>query len=581
MRDLAVIGDRRTCALVTTLGSIVWYCPDRFDSPSLFAALLDPQHGGSWSLNLPDATFTNRYYFEDSGVLETAIATANGELKVLDWMPIGEQTPQGICRRFSEAPTDFTVVLQPAPDYARRSPNVQFADDRSLANVVKVDGGGYLYASHPLTISKQTFQSVGLQVHFTIPQGETGWAVLLNQPLPLPTQQTVDDWLTSTLERWRLLARHGAYHGCYQDQVAASVRALRLLTFEETGGIVAAATTSLPEAIGAERNYDYRYVWLRDAGMVVSALIRAERDGLEARQFLDFVCGYDRCSSNNLPLAPVAAVDGKAVPNEVTLNLAGYCNSRPVRFGNRAKSQLQLDALGNVLLVGSLIYSHFETDEHWSIVEAVANYLAEHWREPDHGIWEEETKAQYTVGKVLAACGLMHIAEFARSDAQAQRWRSTEQDIRRFVAEQCLTSGGAYAAFAGSEAVDVSAALFPIWGYAAADAPEMVATMDVLEREYAIAHLYRRHLVEADSQQEGAFLAGTLWVAQYWVARGDLQRTRAILDAALVYANDVGLFAEEADPHTSQMLGNFPQTFVHAAFIDAVIDLNAALEKAK
>jgi GH15 family glucan-1,4-alpha-glucosidase len=157
------------------------------------------------------------------------------------------------------------------------------------------------------------------------------------------------------------------------------------------------------------------------------------------------------------------------VSDEVELDFTGYCNSQPVRIGNRAKSQLQLDALGNVLLVAKLIYSHFQTDEHWSVVEKVADYLADHWSEADHGIWEEESKEHYTVGKVLAACGLMHIADFAKTDAQARRWRAAEQAIRRFVARHCLTSEGAYAAFADSEAVDVSAALFPVWAYTAPD----------------------------------------------------------------------------------------------------------------
>lgn len=248
-------------------------------------------------------------------------------------------------------------------------------------------------------------------------------------------------------------------------------------------------------------------------------------------------------------------------------------------IGNVAKDQLQLDAYGNVLLAAKLIYSRFETREHWSLVAEIADFLSDRWHEPDYGIWEEQEKHQYTSSKVVVACGLKFIADLAENADQARRWRAAEQAIREFVAQHCLTSAGAYAAVAGGEDVDVTAALFPVWAYTAADTPEMLATMEALERDYATGYLYRRHLKSFDSQQEGIFLAGTLWVAQYWIMRQELQRARAIMDAALEYSNDLGLFAEEADPETGSMLGNFPQTFVHAAFIGAAIDLRAALEK--
>jgi GH15 family glucan-1,4-alpha-glucosidase len=212
-------------------------------------------------------------------------------------------------------------------------------------------------------------------------------------------------------------------------------------------------------------------------------------------------------------------------------------------------------------------------------VRDVADYLAQHWREPDHGIWEEETRLHYTSSKVIVACGLDSIAEFADDAEQVDRWRKAVRDIRRFVAEECMTSEGAYASYAGGEDVDVSAALFPVWAYADADAPEMVATMSALERDHSPdGRLFRRSLVCANAAEEGAFLAGTFWVAHYWIIRGDFARARRIIDRALGYANDLGLFAEEADPASDGMIGNFPQTFVHAAFIGSVVDLRAALE---
>ncbi|MBW4695496.1 MAG: hypothetical protein KME27_27420 [Lyngbya sp. HA4199-MV5] len=567
IRALAIIGDRRTAALVTKTGSIVWYCPGQFDAPSLFAALLDPQ-GGEWALQLSQVECVARHYLEDSGVLETTLRTPAGDLQVTDWMPIGENVPHGICRQFSIVPEPLTVTVKAAPNYARCLPQLTVHKQASVQQqAVQIDQH-YLYASHPLTI-------VGHHVEFTIPTGESGWAVLLDEPFAAAIAPDV--WLKTTLERWRQIASHAIYHGPYERQVAASIRVLRLLTFEETGGVIAALTIGLPEVIGGQRNYDYRYVWLRDAGMIVSALTRAGSDGQEERRFLEFICKYDRDGA--LPLYPFSSIYGQPINAEEPLALTGYCGSQPVAIGNSAGKQLQLDAYGNVLLAAKLIYTYFDTREHWGLIESLADFLADHWHQPDHGLWEEQEERQYTSSKVVVACGLEYIAEYAQTAAQAQRWKSAAHSIREFVAQKCLNSQGAYAAVAGGEAVDVSAALFPVWGYTAPDTPEMLATIAHLDCNYAEKNLYRRHLEEFDSRQEGAFLAGTFWVAQYWVMRGDLQRVYAILDAALEFANDLGLFAEEADPQTGQMLGNFPQTFVHAAFIGTVIDLKALLEQ--
>lgn len=572
IRDLALIGDRRTAALVTKGGSIVWYCPGRFDFPSLFASILDPESGGEWSLEMSGAAFARRRYQEDSGVLETTFTTEAGELQVTDWMPLGENPARGICRRFSTAPTDIKIILKPAPNYARSKPELrQTKNGAEIGSSQNQDEKYYFYASHPVTISEN-------EIHCSIPRGEEGWTVLADESIAEPVNTDLDGWLDKTVERWREVTSQITYHGPFEREVAASIRALRLLTFEETGGIIAAPTTSLPEVIGGERNYDYRYVWLRDAGMIVSALIRAGSGGAEGRKYLDFICKYDH-DFDGLPLMPFLTLDGELAPDLKDLDLAGYKYSKPVVAGNIANKQLQLDAYGNVLLAAKLIYENFDTREHWSLVEELADFLAEHWQEPDHGIWEEEVLRQYTSSKIITACGLKFIADFAEDAAKAKRWREAEKEIRKFVAENCLNSEGAYAAIAGEEAVDVSAALFPVWAYTAPDSPEMLATMKVLEREYASGHLYRRHLEQFDSKKEGAFMAGTLWVAQYWIMRRDFERVHAILEAALKYSNDLGFFPEQADPQTHQMLGNFPQTFVHAAFIGAAVDLKTALEK--
>jgi GH15 family glucan-1,4-alpha-glucosidase len=567
IRDLAVIGDRRTAAVLDRLGGILWYCPRRFDQPSLLAALLDPK-GGAWKPELPDARPGDRRYIGDSGVLETRLQTERGDWRITDFMPVGHDVPTGLlCRQFSSVPKNARILLEPRPDYARREAGLTQTDDAS----VLIDATHYLYASHPLVIE-------GSVVSFTLPEGEEGWAVLSDERIAPPDQVKLASWLAATLEYWADLSGGNTYSGPYEREVRASLRAIRLLSHEPSGGIVAAATTSLPELPGGDRNYDYRYVWLRDAGMIVSALTRLDGNPAEGERYLDFVC-TSRGSSSEYPVAVFTTLDGEAAPEEEILEFEGYLGSRPVRIGNAAKEQMQLDAFGNVILAAKLIYRISDRRPHRDAVEEIADFLVEHWREPDHGIWEEQAKRQYTASKVIAACALESAAAYANDQAQAERWRAVVDDIRAFVASSCLTSGGAYAVFAGSEEVDVTAALFPVWAYTQADSPEMLATMAVLERDWSWQGLlYWRRLENAASREEGAFLACTFWVAQYWVMRGELERARRILDAGLEYANDLGLLAEEADPHSGRMLGNIPQTFAHAAFIGAVVDLKAASE---
>lgn len=564
IRGLGMIGDRRTAALLDREGAIVWYCPQRFDRPSLFAALLDAE-GGAWRIHVPGARSARRRYLAASGIIETVFRAGGAESTVTDFMPAGQGAPAGLlCRRFAAMPGGMRSVLQPRPDYAREPVRLV-----SRETTVLIQERWHLHASHPLRVAGDT-------VHLDLPPGTDGWAVLSDLPLaPFGTAQ-VDAWLAATLAYWHALSAGDSRNGPYQREMADSLRALRLLTHEASGGILAAATTSLPEVPGGQANWDYRYVWLRDAGMIVSALLRASGDLAEGERYLGFICS-SRGRSSHYPVPVFADLDSVRAPRESSLMLAGYRGSRPVRVGNGARDQLQLDGFGNVLLAAKLIYQRSDARPHWDTVAAIADFLSSHWHEPDHGIWEEPVTRQYTVGKVIAACGLDSVAEFSPDRGQARRWRAAVQDIRAFVASHCLTSEGAYAAYAGSEAVDVSAALFPVWAYCRPDTSEMLATMAALERDCSFrGELYWRHLECTDSGKEGAFLAATFWVAQYWVMRGAWDRVRRILDAGLAFANDLGLFAEEGDPRTGLMQGNFPQAFVHAAFIGVVTDLMTA-----
>jgi GH15 family glucan-1,4-alpha-glucosidase len=564
IRDLAVIGNRRTIALVDRLGRILWYCPGRFDRPSLFAGLLDPD-AGVWQVSGVDLEPAERYYIGESAVLKTLVRTPKGEWTFTDWMPLGEHWKPALCRELSPAPTAADVKISPRPDYAQAEPDLSVEGD-----TVVINGCHHLYASHTPWVEKGS-------IRYTIAAGESAWFVLADEPLHGVSQAQLTHWREQTLKRWDELHWQTRYSGIYEREVKDSLRALRLLTYEDNGGILASGTLGLPEALGGERNYDYRYIWLRDASMIVSALVRAGSEGTEERRYLGFLCKSYQRTDAKVPLPPFTTLDGEAAPPTKELLWRGYRGSHPVLMGNGAGQQVQIGGFANVLIAAKLIYNNYDTREHWDVAQGLADYLAQHWQEPDNGIWEEQAKRQYTTSKVISAVALDYIAEHADDPAQAKRWRAAAKDIRRFVAEHCITSDGAYAAVAGEEAVDVSAALFPSWGYTQADSPAMQATIARLERDYSHkGELYWRHLEEFDSRREGAFLAGTLWVAQYWVLREDFERAERILQAALEYANDLGLFAEEAQPKGQEMLGNFPQAFVHAALIGTVVDLKAA-----
>lgn len=565
IRQLALIGDRRTTALVHANGSIVWYCPGRFDRASLFAALLDGRRGGHWAFQSP-VHADGRDYIGDSAVLETRLATDTGRFSVRDWMPMGPGCPRAICRMFSAPPQALRVVLQPAPDYGDSTVELVAGD-----GVVCINRKWWFYSDCDVQLADAA-------IVFELPRGKPVWAVLADHPLAQTSAAQVQGWHDCTVAEWRQVASHITYHGPFEAQAAQSLRALRLLTFAENGGIVAAATTSLPEVPGGSRNYDYRYVWMRDAGMIVSALVRAGSAGPDERRFLDFICSSRQDAADTPLLPPFLSLDFAPAPDESHIALAGFQDSRPIRVGNGANHQLQLDGFANVLLAAKLIYARHGSREHWDTVRRIADFLADNWHRPDYGIWEEHEPRQYTSSKAIVSCGLRYIADFADDPAQSARWRQAARQVDAYIAAHCLTAEGAYAAFAGSPAVDVSAILLPAWGYCDADTPQMLATIAALERDYCRGDLYWRHLEELEPFREGAFLAGTIWVAQYWVLRRDLDRAQRILEAALGYANDLGFFAEEADPGSETMLGNFPQTFVHASLIGAVIDYRDALQ---
>jgi GH15 family glucan-1,4-alpha-glucosidase len=563
IESLAMIGDRQTLAMVTKEGTICWYCPGRFDRPSLFASLLDEEKGGEWKIRWKGSAYASRDYEGDSAILKSVYSKDQEINVVVDFMPAGEGMPHGICRLLEGSSSACHIELRPAPSYGQEAPALKQESD-----CISIGDSCFFYSSHGAKI-------VDNHIELDTSSLKRAWMFLSDTRLaeaPNPTK-----WLDATRQFWKKVAGRFSYYGPYESEVAQSIRALRMLTHETNGGIIAAGTTSLPEVPGGERNYDYRYVWLRDAGMIVSALTRAGSNGFEEKRFLGFISGLEQIEG--ILFSPMYDLDQKLIPDKKEIELSGYLDSQPVTIGNGARRQLQLGTTANVLLAAKLIYNKYDTNEHWDVIAKTADFLAENWHREDKGIWEENPNKHYTTSKVITAVGLKYIAEHSDDEKQKLRWKQAEQEIREFVKNNCINSEGAYAAAAGEEAVDISAILFPTWGFTDIDAPEVLATVKVLERDYRKGDLYRRHLFEFDSSQEGAFLAASLWMAQYYVYRGNLDKARVIINEVLKYTTDLGFFSEEADVENERMTGNIPQTFVHASFIGAVIDLKNETEK--
>jgi Glycosyl hydrolases family 15 len=568
LSDLAPIGDRRTSALVDRDATVCWYTAHRFDGPALLLGLLDPRKGG-WRVALPGARRGPRRYVAGSGVLETQLDTDSGSLTVTDWMNLGREVlPGALCRSFSPAPAETNVVLEGWRDWGRSRAVPQLAGGAAV-----FDDGMHLFASHPLRCDGNGV------VSWTLPRGEAGWTVLSDGPCKRPERADIERWRRATLACWAGLAARTTYEGPYGREMADTLRQLRLLVFEPTGAIAAAVTAGLPEVLGGKRNYDYRYAWLRDTAMVVRAMLRAAPAGEEGEAFLGFVAqAHDHARRS--PLAAVTAVDGWPLPAESSPPLAGYAASRPVRIANRARKQLQLGAYGGLLLAaGSVFRAHGERD-HWPLVRGVAEFLVRNWQRSDSGVWEASEQRQYTASKVFSACGLEAVLPFADAD-ERRRYGEAAQLIRRHVFRHHLTSEGAFATFAGTNGVDVTSLLFPVWSFCPPDCPQMIASVRVLERNYQRDGLLRRDDRTPQSELEGAFLPATFWFSQYWSVRNDIGRARYYLDAGLRHANDVGVFPEEVDWRDGRALGNLPLGMTHASFANAVVDLAECEERAR
>ncbi|MCD6725864.1 MAG: glycoside hydrolase family 15 protein [Solirubrobacteraceae bacterium] len=587
IRDYAAIGDGRTVALVSRGGSVDWLCLPDLDSPSVFGALLDSRRGGRFEL-APEAPFeVERRYVDASNVLLTTFRTADGAVRVTDAMTIpGAELAPGreLVRRVEGLAGSVPMRwrLTPRLGYASWPTRVE---RRSGVPVVTARGDAIAVCAWSAGQPEVTADAIAGRV--VVEQGRTALLALSaahDEPLVLPARVDVERRLSETTAFWRRWAGRTQHDGPWREAVVRSALALKLLFHAPSGAIAAAATTSLPEAIGGERNWDYRYSWVRDSFFTLQALQRLSCVP-ESEAFLWWLLHASQLTSPELRV--LYRLDGGAKVPERILRLAGYRGSAPVRVGNEAVRQRQLDVYGDLfetmwLHVG---YGHRLDRETARRLARSADLVARTWELPDSGIWEvRSVPRHFTHSKVMCWAALDRAQALARDGhlpaRSAGRWRAQADAARRFVDERCWSEAKqSYVRFAGGEELDASLLFTALVGFGEppgervrAPGERVRATVDAVRRELANGPLVHRYLGEDGlAGREGAFLACSFWLVEALARTGRVERAGELLDELVALANDVGLYAEEIDPQSGEFLGNFPQALVHLALINAAV----------
>ncbi len=582
IEDYAMIGDLRTAALVARDGSIDWLCLPAFDSPAVFAALLDTDRAGRWLL-APAAggSCSRRRYRGDSLVLETEWETCDGTVRVVDCMPTRTDATdlvrvvEGVSGRVA-----MRSELRMRFDYGRIVPWVR-TQDGLLAGVA---GPHAVWLRSPVPLGSE--DSVA-SVEFVVSSGDRVEFVLTHAPSwhPRPELLAGIDEIAQTEAFWAEWSARCQYVGAWQDAVRRSVVTLKGLTYSATGGIVAAATTSLPEEIGGVRNWDYRYCWLRDAVLTLQALISTGYL-YEAGAWREWL--LRAAAGDPADLRIMYGLDGTHRLPEYELPwLVGYEGSGPVRVGNAAADQFQLDVHGEVLtgLHVARQAGLAPMADAWDLQKAVLDFLEGHWQNPDNGLWEVRGPRRHFVhSKVLAWAGLSSAVEAVDrygADGPVHRWRALRDTIHAEVCERGYDPDrNTFTQSYGSSGLDAALLLMPQVGFLPWTDPRVVGTVNAVARELVEDGFVLRYRTDADGGDglpgtEGAFLACSFWLADALHGTGRQQEALELFERLLDLRNDVGLLAEECDPATGRHLGNTPQAFSHVGLINTARNLSA------
>jgi len=583
IEDYGVIGNCHTAALISSQGSIDWLCFPRFDSPSLFARILDLELGGAWSIQPATPFESTHQYLNNTNVLATKFTCMEGSLSLLDFIDItsNEQeqrlaAPGRLIRIVEgiEGTVEIVSTCTPRPDYARIVP--QFVN---LGSEVKF-GSFTVTAPAEWQIDAKNHT---LTCRITLHAGERVAFTLSSQDDPELPHLTPTDALASTIAFWQCWANKCTYQGPYRDAVVRSALALQLMTYAPSGAIVAAPTTSLPEEIGGERNWDYRFTWIRDSSFTLYALLLAGYLDDE-HPFFDWIARTVKTEGTGIKTLYPITSKGQIV--EQTLNhLRGYRNSQPVRIGNGAVKQVQLDVYGEVLSALHFAWKvgKYDPSKIWEQIHPMLDWVATCWREPDSGIWEVRGGLRHFVyGKVMLwvalDCGI-DMAEALDLAGDITRWRQERDLIRVDVLEKGWSEKlGAFKQSYEDETLDASNLLMSTVGFIDGTDPRMVSTIDATIKHLVANGLCYRYLnaPEGVSGKEASFVLCTFWLINALILAGRTAEARVWFEQMLARSSSLGLFAEEIDPETGAHLGNFPQAFSHIGVINVAVSLARA-----
>ena len=580
-----MIGDGRTIALVALDGSIDWLCLPHLDSPSVFAAILDAERGGRFTLHPRHSYEARRRYLPDTNVLETTFTTPTGVARVTDAMTLpgcGLSPSRELVRRVEGLGGHVPMRWRVEPRFGYGSAPTRLETRGSYP--VATSGNNAL-AVCAWDAGPVQCDASGAGADFEIREGARSTIALVSahaEPLVFPTRAEAERRAEATVDFWRRWTAQLTYTGSWRDAVVRSALALKLLVFAPSGAIAAAPTTSLPEAIGGERNWDYRYSWIRDSSFTVEALLQL---GCHA-EATSFFWWFMHATRLTLPRLQVFyRLDGGADAVERTLPLDGYRGSHPVRIGNGAAGQLQLDAYGE-LLDTAFVYvngGHRLDRDTARDLARIADFVCAHWREPDSGIWEVRAPSRHhTQSKAMCWVALdraLRMANIGWLPARhASRWSTEAAEIRRFIDEHCWSSKKkSYVWYAGAEELDASLLLMAIMRYDAPNSSRLRGTIDAVRRELASgALLYRYTGDDGIVGGEGTFVCCSFWLAEALAISDRRKEAGDLMDELLRLANDVGLYAEEIEPHAYDFLGNFPQGLVHLALISAAVAMGTS-----
>ena len=589
--DYALLSDCHSAALVGIDGSVDWACFPRFDSPSVFARVLDAQRGGHFVVAGRAARSVRRAYVENTNVLVTTWECETGVLEVTDCMPVDHlddndrttvRTHAAILRRARCTSGQVSVRVEIAPrfEYAALVPRFRLTSDRT-AEIVGGPSALWVTASRPVTCHPDAITS---ELHLLAGEEawlQTAWTAsnYVIDPADMPSDEVLATRLEQTLEFWREWMSACWYDGDHAAAVRRSALALKGLTYAPTGAVVAAATTSLPEFIGGERNWDYRYTWIRDATLtLISLFVLGFTDEAEA-----FKVWLERTGAGRpTDLQIMYGVGGERLLPEFTLeHLAGHRRSSPVRVGNAAHEQVQLDMYGQILEAAYLFgrADHELSDSNWRFLAGLADVVCERWQLPDQGIWEiRGDPRHFTHSKLncwLALDRALHIAE-SRGLPARPRWVREREQIRVYLEERAAAAGW-FSQAVGNDAADAATLLVPAVGFLPTTHPKVAKTVEVVLRELERDGLVARyHVPDGLQGREGEFLLCSFWLADCLIHAGRIDEAEALIERLLALSNDVGLYAEEVDAATGEMLGNFPQAFTHMALVTSCAHLSAA-----